>query len=384
MSGDEDARALAGVLVGVPSVNPRLEAGGCGEGAVAEVVAGWLAAWGFAVEVTEVEPGRPNVVARRRWGPGRRLLLNGHLDTVGEAGMTVPARGEVRGGRLHGRGSADMKGGLAALLAAARDAAEEALSGELIVALVVDEEHGSAGMRALVEGGLAADAAVVCEPTGLAVMPAHKGFAWVEVRFRGRAAHGSRPEEGVDAIQHAGRYLAALRGLQAELGGRRAHPLLGRGTLHAGLIEGGTAPSVYPAACRLVLERRTLPGETASGVEAELQAVLEELSREIPSLRADLEVLQWEPGTEVALEAPLVRMLEDAVEAAGITPRVAGFSGWVDAALLNHAGIPAVCFGPGDLARAHTADEWVELDEVDAARAVLAGLVRRFLAPGGG
>ena len=291
----EDAQAgeplaLARALVATPSVNPELEESGAGEAAVAELTAGWLRAWGLSVEMFEVAPGRWNVVGRLGGkGTGPTLLLNGHLDTVGVAAMSVdPFGAELREGRLWGRGSCDMKGGVAALLAATARVARESPSGELIVALTADEEHASLGMEALVGSGMKADAAVVCEPTGLAVMPAHKGFVWVEVDFRGRAAHGSLPEAGVDAIEHAGLYLTALGALRTRLRTREPHPLLGRGSFHAGTIDGGSAPSVYPDACQLVLERRTLPGENPAGIIEEFQAVLDGLAAHVPELDAKL------------------------------------------------------------------------------------------------
>lgn len=374
--------ALTRALVATPSVNPSLEPDGGGEARIAALAADWLREWGFDVEVDEPEPGRPNVVGRLRRGRGRTLLLNGHLDTVGVAGMTVdPYGAELRDGRLWGRGACDMKSGVAALLAAARDAAAAGgFRGELLVALVADEEHASIGMQALVGSGIEADAAVVCEPTGLAIMPAHKGFVWVEATFRGRAAHGSRPERGVDAIRNAGRFLAALDTVERGLARRPTHRLLDRGSVHAGTIEGGTAPSVYPASCRLVLERRTLPGETPDQVMAELNAVADELRRDVDGFEVELERGIARPGTEVPADAPIVAALRRAAAAeAPADPAVAGMTAWVDAALLNEAGIPAVCFGPGGIERAHAADESVPVAEIEAAHRVLVRLIHDFL-----
>ncbi len=371
-----DPLALARALVTTPSVNPVLAPGGDGEAAVAELAAGWLRAWGFRTEVVEAAPGRPNVVGRLE-GEGPILLLNGHLDTVGVEGMERPPfEGAVEDGLLYGRGSCDMKGGVAALLAAARRLAAGGPRPGLVVALTADEEHASVGMDALVRGGVDADLAVVCEPTSLAVMPAHKGFVWVEAVFRGKAAHGSRPDRGVDAIRHAGLYLAALDGYEARLRGGPSHPLLGPGSHHAGTIRGGTAESVYPERCTLLLERRTLPGESADQVLAELESVLDEVRGRHPELDADLEVTLARPGTEVPAEAPLVRGLLDAVDARGLEPRVEGMTAWVDAAFLNEAGIPAVCFGPGDIAQAHSAVEWCPVEEIRACADVLEDFAR--------
>lgn len=378
-----DPVALVRALVQVPSVNPVLAPGGAGEGAVAALAAGWLEAWGFRVRMVEVAPGRANVHAEHGEG-SPRLLFNGHLDTVGVDGMTVPPFGaELRDGRVYGRGSCDMKGGVAALLAAAADLARAGHPGTLLVVLTADEEHASLGMQAVVDGGLRADAAVVCEPTELAVMPAHKGFLWVDVTFRGRAAHGSRPEIGVDAILHAGRFLAELDRHAGELARRPPHPLLGPPSVHAGTIHGGTAPSVYPESCALVLERRTLPAETMPAALGDLRALLETVRARVPGLDARLEAGLSRPGTEVPIDSALVQGLLRASAAEGIPARVEGMTAWVDAAYLNQAGIPAVCFGPGSIAQAHTEDEWVEAEDVARCARVLARFAQDFLGGSG-
>ena len=376
-----DPVALARALVATPSVNPEIEESGAGEAAVAELTAGWLRGWGLTVETSEVAAGRWNVVGSLEGhGVGPTLLLNGHLDTVGVAGMSVePFGGELKEGRLWGRGSCDMKGGVAALLAAAAKVARDPPPGALVVALTGDEEHASLGMEALVRSGMRADAAVVCEPTSLAVMPAHKGFVWVEAAFRGRAAHGSRPDAGVDAIEHAGRYLTALGALRSRLRAGEPHPLLGHGSFHAGTIDGGSAPSVYPGVCRLVLERRTLPGESAAGAMDEFQAVLDELAAEMPELEANLTQGLTRPATEIPNDSPLVAGLLAACAAEGVDPRLAGMTAWVDAAFLNQAGTPAVCFGPGSIVQAHSADEWIDPSEIVTCAAVLERFSRDFL-----
>ncbi|HSM59221.1 MAG TPA: ArgE/DapE family deacylase [Longimicrobiales bacterium] len=373
---DGDPVGLARALVRIPSVNPVLATGGDGEGVIASTCAEWLSGWGYDVRVDEVAPGRCNVVGTLE-GRGPGLLLNGHLDTVGVEGMTVdPFGGEIRDGRLWGRGACDMKGGLAALLAAAHRLSRGGPRPPLVVALTADEEHASLGMDALVRSGVRADLAVVCEPTSLRVMPAHKGFVWVRALFRGRAAHGSRPEQGIDAIRHAGLFLAALDELAAELAARPAHALLGQGSLHAGTIQGGSAESVYPERCELLLERRTLPGERPEAVVREFRGVLERLSRREAALDASLEMTLERPGTEVPEEARVVRGLLDASAARGVVPVVEGMTAWVDAAFLNEAGVPAVCYGPGDIAQAHSADEWISVDEIRTCADVLETFAR--------
>ena len=374
-----DPVALARVLVATPSVNPTLAPGGAGEARIAEVCAGWLEAWGFRARTVEVAPGRCNVVAELG-GDGSTLLLNGHLDTVGVEGMTVPPfDGVLQGDRLLGRGSCDMKGGLAALLAAAARLARGGPRPRLVVALTADEEHASQGMSTLVRSGVSADMAVVCEPTCLAVMPAHKGFVWVRATFEGRAAHGSRPDLGVDAIRHAGLYLSVLDAYAAELRRRPAHPLLGHGSLHAGTIKGGTAESVYPDRCELLIERRTMPGEAPEAVEAEFRSVLDGLAAAEPSLVATLETTLDRPGTEVDVSSRLVQGLLEAGDPLGVARRVQGMTAWVDGAFLNEAGIPAVCYGPGDIAQAHCADEWIEVRQIETCADVLERFARSLV-----
>ena len=375
-----DPLALARALVATPSVNPGLDPSGAGEAAVAELAAGWLRDWGYAVELVEAAPGRPSVLARLERGDGRSLILNGHLDTVGVDGMTIdPFDPVVRDGRLWGRGSADMKGGVAAALAAARDAVDRELRGTLIVALTADEEEEGRGARRLVEEGLRADGAVVCEPTGLDLMPAHKGFTWLKLTFQGRAAHGSRPDRGVDAIRHAGLFLARLGELEAALADGEPHPLLGSGSVHAGTIQGGTAPSVYPAACELVLERRTLPGESADAFRTEVELVLDRLRSEVPDFSGTGEVTLHRDGSEVPSDHPFLAAVGDAVRSVGLEPATAGMSAWVEAVTFTASGTPAVCFGPGRIEAAHSADESVSVDELRSAHRALSALVERYL-----
>jgi acetylornithine deacetylase len=375
LAAEGDPVALTRALVGIPSVNPLLEEQGKGEKDIARRCHEWLEAWGYATRSTEVAPGRWNVVAQA--GEGRPVtLLNGHLDTVGVEGMTVdPFEAEIRDGRIWGRGACDMKGGVAALLSAARAFVRRRGSGTVIVALTADEEHGSIGMQRLIEDGVVADRAIVCEPTSLAVMPAHKGFVWINAVFRGRAAHGSMPSEGVDAIRHAALYLAELESLHAALEAGVRHPLLGPPSFHAGTIRGGSAPSVYPDRCALELERRTLPDEGVDAVVAEFRAALERLSDRVGGIDASIEVGLSRPGSDVSGDAPVVQALLRAISAEQVEPRVQGMTAWVDAAFLNQAGVPAVCFGPGTIAKAHTADEFVEVEEVRTAARVLERLL---------
>jgi len=368
-----DPVALTEALVAVDSRNPSLVPGAPGERAVATLLADILSGWGFAVSVDEVAAGRPNVVARI--GPVGRtpLVLNGHLDVVGTEGMThAPFTATRRDGDLYARGASDMKGGIAAMcVAAARAAARGALHSEIIIAAVCDEEYESIGTRALLTRGLRATGAIVTEPTRCAVVPAHKGFAWVEVAFTGRAAHGSRYDVGVDAVRHAGLLLAALDRHEREVLTTRTHPLLGRASLHASMIEGGTGWSTYAEHCRLRIERRTLPGEAADVGLAEVQVLLDALRDERAEVQATSTLVCAQPPLDIASDAPLVAAVQRAAQQQGLPGALEGLSCWTDAALFAAAGIPAVCFGPGDIARAHAATEWVEVSQLEQAAAVL-------------
>lgn len=373
-----DPVAIARLLVSTPSVNPSLAPGGDGESQIASIASDLLTDWGLIAEKIEVSPGRFNVVARLE-GEGPTLLLNGHLDTVGIEGMTVaPFAAEVVDGRLIGRGACDMKGGVAALLSVSARLARDGPRPNLVVALTADEEHASVGMADFVDNAPAADLAVVCEPTSLKVMPAHKGFVWLRAAFRGRAAHGSRPDLGVDAIRHAGLYLAELEGYSEELKARTPHPLLDHGSFHAGKIEGGTAESVYPDLCVLLLERRTMPGESAESVLQEFQRALERVRDRERALDATLDVTLARHGTEVSAQSLLVQGLLRASEDHGIPSAVAGMTAWVDAAFLNQAGIPAVCYGPGGIEQAHTQDEWIEVGQIGMCADVLESFAREL------
>jgi acetylornithine deacetylase len=373
--------ALTRALVRIDSANPSLVPGAPGEGVIAQFLARVLQSWGLTVELHEAAPGRPNVVARIGiGGRGHSLMFNGHLDVVGVDGMIHPPfDAQERDGRLFGRGSSDMKAGVAAMCAAAaRAAADGALQGEIIVTAVVDEEFESLGTRMLVARGVRADAAIVTEPTKLAIMPAHKGFVWLDVLLQGRAAHGSRWDIGVDAIRHAGLLLAELDRIDSEVLPARRHPLLGRPSVHASLIEGGSGMSTYPERCLLRLERRTIPGERVEDVVAELEAACARVRARRPTFAADVGVGVTQSPSDVETNAPIVRALDAALRAAGETVRIEGMSAWTDAAILNNAGIPAVCFGPGDITLAHAAEEYVIIDEIERATTVLTGLARQW------
>jgi acetylornithine deacetylase len=225
-----------------------------------------------------------------------------------------------------------------------------------------------------VAAGVRADAAIVTEPTSLEIHPAHRGFTWAEFTLRGRAAHGSRYELGVDAIAHAGVLLDELARLERETLVHVTHPLLGRASLHASFISGGSGWSTYPDHCSLKIERRILPGETPDDVMAQFQAVVARAAQRVSGMEVRVDHVFSQRPSDVSTSAPIVESLRNALRACGEQPRVAGMSAWTDAALLNDAGIPAICFGPGDIMLAHSAEEWVPLDEVEHATRILSRL----------
>jgi acetylornithine deacetylase len=375
----DSAIKLLRELVAVDSVNPTLVRGAPGEREIADLIAAEMRRGGLDVSIETVTHGRPNVVGvlegRRA---GRTLMLCGHTDTVGVTGMIDPFTPIERDGRLYGRGAQDMKGGVAAMIdAAATVAAHGSLeSGRVVVACVVDEEHSSIGADALVKSWRA-DAGVVTEPTDLEIAVGHKGFAWIDITVEGKAAHGSRPADGQDAILRLGRVLSRLEALDRVLQARPPHPLVGTGSLHASMIEGGRELSSYPDRAMLQMERRTLPTEEAATALLEVQQILDALAQQDATFRATATAMFSRPAYEIARDHELPQILAGAVAAAGGQTRTTGVSFWTDAAVLGHAGIPSVLFGPGG-AGLHSTEEYVNVADVILCRDALVELVRRF------
>ncbi len=362
-------------LVRIDSTNPSLSPDGAGEAEIGAYVADALSALGLAVTTYPIEPGRINVVGILRGaGNGRSLLLNAHMDTVGVEGMTIdPFGAEIRDGKLFGRGAVDMKGSLAAMMAAAKALVDSGveLRGDLLVTAVADEEYISIGSMDLVKQ-VTADAAIVTEPTDLTICRAHRGFIWYDVETFGRAAHGSRFLEGIDANMRMGRFLARLEGLERELRHRPSHPLVGPPSLHAATLKGGSEISVYAAHCLLQVERRTNPGESEPQATAELQKLIDQLAAEDASFKAKLTpTFQREPF-EIGPEAGIVKLLEQTMTSRlGSTPAHTGQTFWTDAAVFAEAGMETVLVGPTGQG-AHSAEEWVELSTVIDLAAILA------------
>jgi acetylornithine deacetylase len=352
-------------LVSIDSVNPSLVPGAAGEAAVARVLAEELRNIGLTVEIHEAAPGRPNVV--------------GVLDGRGPD----PAE---RDGRIYGRGSQDMKSGVAAMIGAARVVAESGglAAGRLVIACVADEEHASIGAEALVTRWRA-DAAVVTEPTDLAVAVAHKGFEWVAIETEGRAAHGSRPREGRDAIRLMARVLTSLDALDHELQSRAPHSLLGTASLHASLIDGGRELSSYPDRCHLQMERRTLPGEAPGSAAREVGQILERLADADPTFKSGFKEMFARSPYELDANHDLPVALQRAISSLPARParpgppgppsQVIGMSFWTDAAILGDAGIPSILYGPAG-AGLHSIEEWVDLQSMLTCRDALVELTR--------
>ena len=353
-------------LVAIESVNPDLVPSGSGGGNIARFVASWLREAGLEVEIVEPVAGRPSVVGVLRGsGGGRSLMLNAHMDTVGAGGMAQPFEPVVTDGRIYGRGAYDMKGSLAAIMVAAREVKKLSLKGDVIVTAVADEEVASQGTSAVLDR-FRADAAIVTEPTELRLCLAHKGFAWLEVETRGVAAHGSRPDSGVDAIARMGRILTGIVNLDRRLRLGAGHRLLGRGSLHGSLIEGGQEWSTYPARCVVKVERRTIPGEDGARALKEMEALIEIAREDTPNLEASARLVLERPPSELSADHPVAQAVAQAArEALCKDPEAIGVAYWMDMALTDGAGIPTVAFGP--LGEGEHADvEWVDVASLEA------------------
>ena len=362
-------------LVAANSVNPVLVPGAAGEREAADVVQRALRAAGLDVTMQEAAPGRPNVIGvLEGTTPGPTVMFCGHLDTVGVEGMTDPFTPRIEQGRLYGRGAQDMKGGVAAMIAAAAMLAPTWSRGRLIVAGVADEEHLSLGAEALVRDWKA-DMAIVTEPTDLRLAIGHKGFAWADVVTRGRAAHGSRPEEGRDAITRMGRFLVALEVRDRELRARPPVPFQGTGSMHASIVRGGHELSSYPAECTLQMERRTVSREDEASVTRELEYLLARIRHDDPDFVAFANVTAYRPAYRIDAAHALPVALGGALAKAGLSSEPTGMSFWTDAAILAGAGIPSVLFGPGG-AGLHSREEYVIVEDVRVCRDVLVETVR--------
>jgi acetylornithine deacetylase len=367
-------------LVAIDSINPDLVPGSTGEEKIARFIADWFGNAGLEVVWEEPAPGRPNVIGiARGTGGGRTLLLNAHMDTVGVAGMERPHEPFIKDRRLYGRGAYDMKGGLAAIMVAGANAKKRSLRGDVIITAVADEEFASIGTASIVKNWRA-DAAIVTEPTELNICTAHKGFVWLDIETEGIAAHGSRPDLGVDAIVKMGKILVGIEELEALLISSPPHRLLGTGSVHASLIQGGQELSSYPNHCFLSVERRTVPGETIQKVEAEMNGILEPIASSDSNFKASIKIQMAREPFEASLDETIVRTLFHKTSTIlGYKPAEIGHTGWMDSALLSSTGIPTVIFGPGGEG-AHAVVEWSNLQHVEHCAEILTAVAEEFCA----
>lgn len=348
---------LLSQLVAIPSVNPGLDPAGQGESHLADFLQAWASSRGLSFR--RIGEERPSVIIQNPDDrPGApTVLFAGHLDTVGFGRMADPLDPRREGDRIYGRGAYDMKAGMAASLIALLELDKDH-SVNAVVAMVADEEYGSRGMEETLPH-LDVDYAIVPEMTELQIGVAHKGFVWLEVRVVGKAAHGSRPHLGADAILNAGHVLVALEALDAELRSR-LHPLLGSPNLHGSLIRGGIEESTIPDECVITLERRTLPGESAASVLSEVQAAVARAVRGLDGITATVQVIQHRHPFEIDADHHLVSTLNAAARACGADTQPVGISFWADSALIAETGIPTVLFGPSGEG-AHAEVEWVSV-----------------------
>lgn len=376
----DELEQLLSDLLSINSINPDLVPGSPGEGEIAHYIADWLTRADLEVELVESLPGRTNVVGiARGTGGGKTLLLNGHMDTVGVAGMADAHTPVIEDGRMYGRGSYDMKSGLAACMVAVAEARKQNLRGDVIFTAVIDEEYASVGTMDLAKR-FRADGAIVAEFTELQLILAHRGFVWLEVETIGKAAHGSRPDLGVDAIVKMGKVLVEIEKLDERLRSNPTHPLVGSGSLHASLITGGQELSSYPEKCMLSVERRTLPGETPEFVEAEFVKIIKDIQQSDPTFNAVIRRGIDRGPLETSEDTEIVKAIQEAATKVLSHPaQVAGVQFWTDAAVLSGAGIPAVLFGPSG-SGAHAVEEWVDLASVRACAEIYLATALSFCA----
>jgi acetylornithine deacetylase len=377
---------LTAELVSLDTTNPSLVPGSPGERPAVEHLRHRLAGSGFRTEVVEATPGRPSLLAWHT-GPrsGRTLVLDGHLDVVGSGAMPHPFEPRIDGDRMTGRGTSDMKSGVAAMVVAAEEAARRGMAGTVVLALVADEEYASVGteelLPALAGFGLEPDGCIVGEPTWLNVAAAHRGYAVVEVTLRGTAAHSSQPELGVNALTHLGRLLGYVERAHAELCSRPPHPVVGHGSWAATVAHSGEAPFTVPDLATTMLERRTVPGESAATALDDVQAMLAGLTAADPTVSGEARLVTsrdaWELGTDPATSR-LLDLLGGALPRhGGSAPAQMGCPYWMESAMWQAAGIPTVVCGPagGGL---HADDEWVDLAQVRVYADALVDVVEGF------
>ncbi|KAF5027157.1 hypothetical protein F66182_730 [Fusarium sp. NRRL 66182] len=376
-----DPVALTQTLVQINSASPDLgSTPGPGETAIAHYIAAWLEHRDLETHVVEYTRGRPSVVGVARGsGGGKSLMFNGHIDTVTLLGYDDdPLSGKIIDGRLYGRGSADMKGGVAAGMIALVNAKKSGLCGDVIFAGVADEESLSKGTEDILRAGWRADAAVVSEPTNLEISHTHKGYCHLEIKVHGLAAHGSRADLGVDAIVNAGHFLVEFGRYVKKLQQGPGDLALGTGTAHASVISGGEEASSYPAQCTIIVERRTIPGETNEVIEKEFSELISNVERSVPEFKAEARIVFSRPPQLTSLDHPFTKLVTDIVgKALNKEPTVTGAAYWTDCALLAEEGIVSLLWGPRGEGL-HAKEEWVDVHSIKQVTKGLTDLANEF------
>ena len=376
-----DLLALLQEMIRFNTENPVLVPTSTGEGDLARFLGKYMEGFGLKVEYQDLGNNRVNAIGiLKGTGGGKTIMLNGHIDTVGIDGMLIsPLDPVVKHGKVYGRGSQDMKGGIAAMIEAVKTIVNSGikLKGDVLITCVVDEEYGSIGTEAIVKE-YTADGAIITEPTDEQIAIAHKGFVWSRITVNGTAAHGSRFQHGVDAIMKMGKVLRGLDHLESDILPENKHPLLQRGSIHASLINGGTEISVYPAICELEIERRTLPGENMKTCRLEIAKIIDLAKATDPDFEASFETYFERIPLEVDPNEEIVKSLTANFKAYNQkNPEYKGLSFWTDAALLAQAGIPSVIFGPKGKGL-HSAVEYVELESVVNTAEIIANTIIDF------
>ncbi|KAI0884334.1 uncharacterized protein GGS22DRAFT_165416 [Annulohypoxylon maeteangense] len=377
----DDPVTLTQILVQINSANPSLgSVPGPGETGIARYIAAWLEHRDIETHWIEPTKGRPSIIGVVRGsGGGKSLMFNGHIDTVTTIGYEGnPLGGEINDGKLYGRGAADMKCGIAAALTALASAKKLGLRGDVVFAGVADEEAESIGTEQILQAGWITDAAIVSEPSNLNIVHAHKGFVWLEVDIHGLAAHGSLPELGVDAISKAGYFLVELDRYAQRLRESTIGSDVGPPSVHASIIKGGEEASSYPALCTIVLERRTVPGETPETVKTEIQALLDKVANDIPNFRSDLRVTFSRSAFSIPRDDPFVSLVSDVVgQALGTPPTFRKDPYWTDCALFADAGISPILWGPHGEGL-HAKEEWVDINSIRIVSKALTEVASQF------
>ncbi|REL33298.1 M20/M25/M40 family metallo-hydrolase [Rhodohalobacter sp. SW132] len=367
-------------LVQINSVNPGLEEDGKGEAGVARYISKILDDLKIPYEIDELGPDRVNITGIiEGTGGGKSLVLNAHMDTVGVEGMSDPFSGKIEGDKLYGRGAYDMKGSISAIVGVAKAVKDHRvkLKGDLILSFVADEEFESIGANALIQK-ISADAAIVTEPTNLELCMAHRGFCVFKITTEGKTAHGGCHNEGVDANLKMGALLVELNKLANHLQKERKHPLCGEASMHVPMISGGRSLFIYSNSCTIHVERRTIPGETPSGVEQELKQIIRKIQDKDPEISASLELMMWRSPYEAEEGIGIVAAADTAAEGVfGKKLKRTGHTWWEDSAIFGEAGIETIIIGPkgGGI---HEEVEWVELDSIHQLAELLLSTAKKF------